>query len=103
MDVQHFVKKCLSKEVLCPYPSPNSGEMGSKSIYRGPTNIFRNRSQNNVDRIKDGQVVFDEVPFEEVFIVLWCMKKTVQLSDISLTSKPWMEARSLVHEELYTA
>ena len=28
-------------------------------------------------------------------------EKTVQLSDISLTSKPWMEARSLVHEELY--
>ena len=28
-------------------------------------------------------------------------EKTVQLSVISLTSKPWMEARSLVHEELY--
>ena len=35
-----------------PLPSTNSGGMGSKSIFRGPTNIFRNKSQNNVDILK---------------------------------------------------
>ena len=46
---------------------------GLKVSYRGPTNNFRNKSQNNVDRIKDGQDVFDEVSFDKVCIVLWCM------------------------------
>ena len=93
---------------------------------RGPTNNFRNKSQNNVDRIKDGQDVFDEVSFDKVCIVLWCMKncttfwlvldiktlaggqvvgarRTLQLPDITLTSKPWLETRSLVLGRWYNS
>ena len=64
----------LSKAALCPYPSPNSGEMGSKISLEAQPTFFGINLRNNADRIKDGQVVFDEVSFEEVFIVPWCMK-----------------------------
>ena len=75
VDVQHFVLTVVCrKRSYAPTLALTRMKWGLKVSYRGPTNNFRNKSQNNVDRIKDGQDVFDEVSFDKVCIVLWCMK-----------------------------
>ena len=73
VDVQHFVKNVCRKRSYAPTLALTAVKRGQK-VSLGAQSTFSNKSQNNVDSIKDGQVVFDEVSFDEVFIVLWCMK-----------------------------
>ena len=119
VDVQHFVKNVCRKRSYAPTLALTQVKWGPKVSLGAQPTFFWINLRNNVDRIKDGQVVFDEVSFEEVFIVLWCMKncttfwlllyirtlaggqvvgarRTLQPPDITLTSKPWLEARSLL-------
>ena len=93
--VRHFVELFLSKAVLCPYPCPNSDEIWSESIFRGPS-FFGINLRN----------MWTELKMDWLFSTK-CLSTNrasffgVQLSDISLTSKSWLEASSLVHEEIY--
>ena len=63
----NFDKESKSEEIFFFFFFFLGGGGGQVSL---GTTIFFNKSQNNVDRIKDGLL-----DFNEVCIVLWCMKK----------------------------
>ena len=72
VDVQHFVKTVCRKRSYAPTLALTQVKWGQKVFLGAQPTFFGINLRimwTNVDRIKDGQVAFDEV-----FIVLKCMK-----------------------------
>ena len=100
VDVQHFVKNVCRKRSYAPTLALTRVKWGQEvSLGAQPTVFWINL-----------RIIWTEFKIDRSFSTKCLLRtcssffgnlKTVQLSDISLTSKPCLEARSLVHEGLY--